>query len=47
MALALAGMLADNDTVITQGEAINKTFPTFVTMMQSLGAKMELINADS
>ncbi|HVV68247.1 MAG TPA: 3-phosphoshikimate 1-carboxyvinyltransferase [Gammaproteobacteria bacterium] len=44
MALALAGMQAEGETVITQGEAINKTFPTFVSLMCSLGAKMELIN---
>jgi 3-phosphoshikimate 1-carboxyvinyltransferase len=44
MALALAGMLADGSTIIDNGEAINKTFPTFIDIMQSLGAKMELIN---
>ena len=47
MALSLAGMLADKETVISDGNAINKTFPTFVAIMQSLGAKMELINGGS
>jgi 3-phosphoshikimate 1-carboxyvinyltransferase len=44
MALALAGMLAQGETIIDEGESISKTFPTFVEVMQSLGAKMQLVN---
>ncbi len=40
MALVLAGMLADGATIVEDGEAINKTFPAFVEIMQSLGAKI-------
>ncbi|PIQ69087.1 MAG: hypothetical protein COV91_00565 [Candidatus Taylorbacteria bacterium CG11_big_fil_rev_8_21_14_0_20_46_11] len=40
MALSLAGMLADGETLIDTAEAINKTFPNYVEMMRSLGAKM-------
>lgn len=42
MALSLAGMLADGESQIDTAEGINKTFPNFVTLMNSLGAKMEL-----
>ncbi len=41
MAFALAGMLADGETVIDTAEGISKTFPTFVELMRSLGANME------
>lgn len=41
MSLALAGMLATDDTYIDDAQAIQKTFPTFVEIMQSIGAKME------
>lgn len=40
MALSLAGMLADGETLIDTAEAINKTFPEYVAMMRALGAKM-------
>lgn len=43
MSLALAGMLAEQQpTIISDAEAINKTFPNFVEIMQSLGANMVL-----
>ena len=42
MALSIAGMLADGTTIINDAEAINKTFPTFVTLMQQLGAPIEV-----
>ncbi len=45
MALALAGMLASGETHIDDALAMTKTFPDFVTVMQSLGAKMELSHA--
>lgn len=44
MALSIAGMLAQGATIIDDGIAINKTFPNYVEIMQSLGAKMEMIN---
>lgn len=42
MALAIAGMCAIGVTLIENSEAINKTFPTFISLMQTLGAKMEV-----
>ena len=42
MALAVAGLLADGETSIDTAEGINKTFPNFVHLMNSIGAKMEL-----
>ena len=47
MALSIAGMIADGETIIDDGEAIHKTFPTFITIMQSLGANMEVESASS
>ncbi len=44
MALSLAGMLADGSTIIEDAEAINKTYPAYIKTMQSIGAKMEIIN---
>lgn len=40
MALALAGMLASGKTVITDAQAVNKTFPGFYEQMRKLGAKI-------
>lgn len=40
MALSIAGMLAEGTTVVKNSEAINKTFPSFVAVMRSLGANM-------
>jgi 3-phosphoshikimate 1-carboxyvinyltransferase len=45
MALSVAGMMAEGTTFIDDGDAIDKTFPRFVTVMQSLGAKMEISDA--
>lgn len=42
MALAIAGMSADGVTIIDDYETVNKTFPTFVSAMQSIGATMEI-----
>lgn len=42
MALAIAGLIASGETVIDDAEAINKTFPTFIETMQSLGANMSV-----
>lgn len=40
MALTIAGMLAEEKTVITDGEAITKTYPGFVETMKNLGAQV-------
>lgn len=45
MALSIAGMLAEGKTLIDDGLAINKTFPTFVKLMQSIGANIEVHHA--
>jgi len=42
MALALAGMTCDGETVIDTAEAMNITFPDFVPMMQSVGGIIAL-----
>jgi 3-phosphoshikimate 1-carboxyvinyltransferase len=42
MALTVAGMVARGTTTITDGEAINKTYPGFVETMQAMGANMTL-----
>lgn len=42
MALAIAGMLANGETIVHGAECIRKTFPEFVDVMQKLGAKMQI-----
>lgn len=42
MALAVAGLLAEGVTEIDDAEAIHKTFPNFVELMVSVGAKLEV-----
>lgn len=42
MALAVAGLRAEGETHISDADAVNKTFPHFVSLMQSLGANMEV-----
>jgi 3-phosphoshikimate 1-carboxyvinyltransferase len=42
MSLGVAGLFATGDTRIDDANAIQKTFPTFVEIMCSLGANMEL-----
>ena len=44
MALSVAGLCASGTTVIEQGESVSKTWPHYVTVMQQLGASMELIH---
>ncbi len=41
MALAVAGLAIDGQCTIDTAEAMNVTFPNFVELMQSLGAKMK------
>lgn len=40
MALAVAGLIAQGTTSISDGQAIQKTFPTFVEQLQALGARV-------
>ncbi|HBI21446.1 MAG TPA: hypothetical protein DDY37_02480 [Legionella sp.] len=40
MALAVAGMVAHGTTVVSDEEAIHKTYPTFVETMQAIGANV-------
>jgi len=42
MALSLAGLVLNRQCVIDTAEAISVTFPTYVELMQNLGANMEL-----
>ncbi len=42
MALAVAGLNADGETIIDTAEAINVTFPDFVGLMSKSGADMNL-----
>lgn len=43
MALTIAGMLCDGFTTITDGEAINKTYPQFIKTMQKLSQPNSII----
>ena len=43
MALSLAGMAIDGQCIIDTAEAISVTFPNFVSLMQSIGANIEMI----
>ena len=47
MALAVAGLLAEGSTIIDDAESINKTFPTFIDIMQSLGANFSKLDCDN
>jgi 3-phosphoshikimate 1-carboxyvinyltransferase len=42
MALAVAGLVADGETVIENAECIDDSFPGFTGVMQGLGAEMEV-----
>ena len=44
MALSLAGLVAEGETIISTAEAVSKTFPSFVEIMNSLGTEMSVIN---
>lgn len=41
MSLAVAGLCLDGETEVYTAEALNVTFPTFVELMQNVGAQME------
>ncbi|MHC4426901.1 MAG: 3-phosphoshikimate 1-carboxyvinyltransferase [Planctomycetota bacterium] len=45
MALSLAGLCLEGQCSIDTAEAINVTFPDYVELMKSIGAKMEIVNA--
>lgn len=42
MALAVAGLIAQGTTWISDGQSIQKTFPTFVEQLQALGARVDV-----
>ena len=44
MALAVAGLALDGETTISTAEALSVTFPTFVELMTSAGAKVNAEN---
>ncbi len=44
MALAIAGMAAEGETIVDTAEAYSVTYPQFFNDMKSLGANIELIN---
>ena len=46
MALSLAGMNLDAQCTIDTAEAINVTFPSYVELMNSIGADMEIVNCE-
>ena len=43
MALAIAGLVAEGETVIDEAEAASVTYPDFVRDFQRLGANFTLI----
>ena len=47
MALTVAGIIAEGKTTVTDGEAINKTYPHFVETMQMIGANVTVDNIKS
>jgi len=44
MALSLAGMAVEGETVIDTAEAMNVTFPNFVELMRSLGGELSVVS---
>jgi 3-phosphoshikimate 1-carboxyvinyltransferase len=45
MALSLAGLMLDEECIIDTAEAMSVTFPSFVELMRSLSANMEIVSA--
>jgi len=43
MALSLAGMAAEGETIINNAESINITFPSFIKKMKKLNAHIEVL----
>jgi 3-phosphoshikimate 1-carboxyvinyltransferase len=46
MALAVAGLNIETDTVISTAEAINITFPEYVDLIRTLGGNIEMNDGD-
>jgi 3-phosphoshikimate 1-carboxyvinyltransferase len=46
MALAVAGLRSDGETIIDTAEAVDVTFPTFVELMTHIGAHMRTVEED-
>lgn len=44
MALTLAGLLAEGQTIIDTAESVSKTFPNFAEALKSIGAQIDIIN---
>jgi 3-phosphoshikimate 1-carboxyvinyltransferase len=42
MAMSLAGLACNGQSSIDTAEAINVTFPNYVELMKTIGAKMEM-----
>jgi 3-phosphoshikimate 1-carboxyvinyltransferase len=45
MALAVAGLIAEGTTYVDSAQSIEVTYPTFVTAMQNLGARMHITHS--
>ncbi|MGB9587510.1 MAG: 3-phosphoshikimate 1-carboxyvinyltransferase, partial [Armatimonadota bacterium] len=45
MALAVAGLACDGITEVDTAEAVDVTFPSFVELMQSVGARLEITSS--
>jgi 3-phosphoshikimate 1-carboxyvinyltransferase len=43
MSLAVAGLVAQGETVVEDAEELNESFPGFVETLQSLGADLEFV----
>ena len=43
MALAVAGLNAEGETIIDTAEAIDVTFPDFIDLMESCGGNIKLV----
>lgn len=43
MAFAVAGMIAEGKTTVTDAEAVSKTFPNFYQLVKALGADIKLV----
>lgn len=43
MALSIAGMAAEGETIVDTAEAAGVTYPTFITDMKDLGARLEIL----
>jgi len=44
MALTIAGMASEGETVVDTVESVHITYPSFIEDMKKIGANIELIN---